>query len=73
MIEVEGVTPILPVRDLETSVAYYVDVFGFKVEWQDPGIIASVGRGDCHLFLPAPCALLTAPSNGWLPALRVVA
>lgn len=51
MIEFEGVTPILPVRDLEASVAYYVNVLGFKVDWQDPGIIASVGRDRCHLFL----------------------
>lgn len=51
MIEFEGVTPILPVRDLETSVAYYVNVLGFEVDWQDPGAIASVGRGPCHLFL----------------------
>lgn len=46
-----GATPILRVESLSPSVDYYVKVLGFKVDWQEPGIIASVSRGGCTLFL----------------------
>ena len=46
----EGVTPIFNVRDLEASIKYYVDVLGFKVEWQGGGV-ASVSRDGCGVFL----------------------
>ena len=48
--EFECVTPILRVENVEASVAYYVDVMGFKVDWQVKGF-ASVGRDRCHLML----------------------
>jgi catechol 2,3-dioxygenase-like lactoylglutathione lyase family enzyme len=44
-------TPILRVADLDASVAYYVDVLGFTVDWRAAGIVTSVGRGPCHIFL----------------------
>ena len=47
----EGVTPILTVRDLAASIDYYTRVLGFKVDWHDPGILASVSRGRCTIFL----------------------
>lgn len=47
----EGVTPILRVRSLSASIDHYVRVLGFKVDWQHPGIIASVSRGGCHIML----------------------
>ena len=47
----EGQSPILPVRDLAKSVDYYVCVLGFKLDWQTPGIFASVSRGRAFLFL----------------------
>src|SRR5258705_12936936 len=50
-IEFEGVTPILRVGSLAASIEYYVKVLGFKVDWQDPGIIASVSRGRCQIML----------------------
>jgi catechol 2,3-dioxygenase-like lactoylglutathione lyase family enzyme len=50
-IDFEGVTPILRVGSLAASLEYYVKVLGFKVDWQDPGIIASVSRGRCHIML----------------------
>lgn len=49
-VEFEGVTPILRVRSLATSIEYYVQKLGFKVDWQAP-IFASVSRGRCHIFL----------------------
>ena len=33
------------------SVEYYVNVLGFTLDWQDPGIIASVSRDRCGIFL----------------------
>ena len=49
--EFGGVTPILKVGNLAASIEYYVKMLGFKVDWDDPGIIASVSRGRCHLML----------------------
>ncbi|MFI5460459.1 MAG: glyoxalase superfamily protein [Isosphaerales bacterium] len=47
----EGVAPILSVQSLRASIDYYVSVLGFKVDWEDPGTIASVSRGRCFIFL----------------------
>jgi catechol 2,3-dioxygenase-like lactoylglutathione lyase family enzyme len=47
----EGVTPILRVRSLAASMNYYVRVLGFKVDWHQPGIIASVSRDCCAIML----------------------
>ena len=46
----ENVSPILRVADVEASIKYYVEVLGFKVNWQVPGF-ASVGRGRCGIML----------------------
>jgi catechol 2,3-dioxygenase-like lactoylglutathione lyase family enzyme len=45
-----GVTPVLRVRDVKASVAYYVRVLGFKINFETPGFV-SVSRGRCNLFL----------------------
>jgi len=50
-VRVEGVAPIFPVRDLAASVAYYCDVLGFQVAWQDPGILAAVSLDRAQLWL----------------------
>ncbi len=50
-IKFEGATPILPVRSLSASIKYYVDVLGFKIDWQQPGIFASVSRDRTSIFL----------------------
>jgi hypothetical protein len=47
----EGVTPILRVRSLAASIDYYTGVLSFKLDWQSPGILASVSRGRCCIFL----------------------
>ena len=41
----ECVNPIFPVENLKVSLDYYVGVLGFKVDWHEPGIMASVSRG----------------------------
>jgi catechol 2,3-dioxygenase-like lactoylglutathione lyase family enzyme len=62
-VEFEGVTPILRVRELVASVRYYVDVLGFSVDWQEPGVIASVSRGRCGIFL---CEGDQGHAGGWI-------
>ena len=45
-----GVVPILRVRDLAESVAYYVDTLGFTHDWTD-GTVASVHRDRASAML----------------------
>ena len=59
----QGVTPILRVGSLASSIEYYVEVLGFKVDWQDPGIMASVSRGRCHIML---CEGDQGHAGGWV-------
>ncbi|NEQ53620.1 MAG: bleomycin resistance family protein [Leptolyngbya sp. SIO3F4] len=49
----QGLTPILNVKSIPDSVAYYVNVLGFKKDWDwgDPPDFASVSRDDVCLFL----------------------
>jgi len=48
----EGNTPIFRVESLSASIDYYVNVLGFKVDWHEPGIMASVSRRSrCSLML----------------------
>jgi catechol 2,3-dioxygenase-like lactoylglutathione lyase family enzyme len=49
-VEFGGVTPILRVASLDASLAYYVDVLGFSVQWRNGGF-ASVRRGRAALML----------------------
>jgi predicted lactoylglutathione lyase len=47
----EGITPILRVQSLTVSLDYYVQVLGFKVDWQSPGIMAGISRDRCSIML----------------------
>lgn len=47
----EGLTPILRVSDLTRSINYYTNVLGFKIDFHEGGIIASVSRDGCSIFL----------------------
>ena len=44
-------TPIFCVASVRTSIEYYVNALGFKVDWQGGPGFASVSRGRCHIFL----------------------
>ena len=46
----EGVTPILRVRDIDASIAYYIEKLGFRVNWKFP-YFADVARGKFSIFL----------------------
>jgi predicted enzyme related to lactoylglutathione lyase len=43
--------PILRVADLRASLAYYIDILGFTIDWEAEGPMASVSRDRCCLFL----------------------
>lgn len=62
-IEFECVSPILRVENLQASLAYYVDILGFKVDWQEPGIMASVSRGRGGVML---CEGDQGHPGGWV-------
>ena len=47
----EGCAPILTVRDLAASLDYYVNILGFKIDWEDKPLFASVSRDRCCIFL----------------------
>ena len=59
----ENVSPILRVESLAASIDYYVRVLGFKLDWESPGIIASVSRGRCGIFL---CEGDQGNPGGWV-------
>ena len=47
-----GPVPEVPVVDLNSSVEYYRDRFGFSLDWSEDGIgLAGISRGSCRLFL----------------------
>ncbi len=47
---IETITPILRVEDLAASKRFYVDVLGFKPDWEGPHVI-SVSRDGCAIML----------------------
>jgi catechol 2,3-dioxygenase-like lactoylglutathione lyase family enzyme len=50
-INFECVTPILRVRSLAASLAYYTGKLGFKIDWQSQTTMASVSRGRAPIML----------------------
>lgn len=46
-----GVTPVFRVENIEASIDYYVNVLGFRLDFRDPGIFASVSRDKVGIFL----------------------
>ncbi len=44
-------SPIFRVQDLAASLRYYVDLLGFGIDWEHEGLIASVSRDSCCIFL----------------------
>jgi len=44
--------PEIPTSDLPSSIAHYVNVLGFNLDWNDVDSgIAGISRGNCRLFL----------------------
>ena len=60
---VECVVPILRVARLDASVAFYVDVLGFRVDWQEPQGMASVSRDGQAIML---CQGAQGNSGTWV-------
>jgi predicted lactoylglutathione lyase len=51
--QIECTIPILPVRDLARSIAFYRDTLGFKLDWGggEGATIGSVSRDNCSIML----------------------
>lgn len=60
---VERIVPLLRVRSLAASVAWYVGVLGFREHWHEPGVMASVVRDDGELLL---CEGTQGAVAGWV-------
>jgi uncharacterized glyoxalase superfamily protein PhnB len=44
--------PEIPVSNVDTAAAYYVNVLGFSFDWgDDAGGIGGISQGDCRMFL----------------------
>lgn len=57
--------PELPVRDVETSQAFYRDMLGFTVAWTYPsGEIGAVSKGEAALFLRRHARI--TPNTHWV-------
>jgi len=50
-VTLEGVIPVLRVRDVRASRDYFVQALGFKVDFEYENYVVSVSRGRCGLFL----------------------
>jgi catechol 2,3-dioxygenase-like lactoylglutathione lyase family enzyme len=50
-IAVECIIPILRVKNLAASIRFYVDLLGFKVNWEADDAMASVSRDGCAIML----------------------
>lgn len=61
----ECVTPILNVKNVPASIEYYVNVLGFKKdwEWENPATFASVSRDGVSIFL---CQEAQGKSGMWM-------
>ena len=44
--------PVFRVKDVDASVAYYLDSLGFKLRWRAGDGFACVAREECSIFLP---------------------
>lgn len=51
--QIECTIPILPVRDLTRSMAFYVETLGFRLDWggMEGSLICSVSRDGCAIML----------------------
>ena len=51
--QVECTIPVLPVRDLQSSIRFYTGTLEFKLDWggNDGDIICSVSRDGCSIML----------------------
>ncbi len=59
----EGVIPILRVRNLKASIAWYAGVLGFREDWHVPGVMASVSHDRLPILL---CEGAQGVSGTWV-------
>ena len=61
----EGIAPIVPVRDVDASLPFYTDTLGFELRSHTPGVYALLARGEAGVALvrAANDEVLTATRN----------
>ncbi len=62
-VALENVIPILRVRSLKASLAWYIGVLGFREDWHQPGVMASVSRDRHGLML---CEGMQGATGTWV-------
>lgn len=60
---IENTIPVLAVRDLDRSIAFFKSVLGFDVEW-NAGSTCSVARDGCSVMLQVQAE--THPATVWV-------
>lgn len=67
-VEIECTIPVLPVTDLEASIAFYTEKLGFKLDWGggDASKICSVSRDRCSIMLSEGITTGTSPQWVWI-------
>jgi len=68
---VECTIPVLPVRDLARSIAFYTETLGFKLDWGGAAgsCICSVSR-DGHAIMLSERTSIAEPAWVWLEVAR---
>lgn len=61
--QIENTIPVLAVRELGRSIAFFKDVLGFEVEW-NAGSVCSVARDGCSIMLQVQEH--AQPSSVWI-------
>ena len=64
MSKLEGIAPIVPVRDVDASLSFYTDTLSFELRSHTPGTYALLARGE------AAVVLVRAASEAVLAATR---
>jgi catechol 2,3-dioxygenase-like lactoylglutathione lyase family enzyme len=59
----ENIVPILRVRSLKASIAWYAGILGFREDWHQPGVMASVSRDGRCLML---CENMQGAPGTWV-------
>lgn len=67
MLNIQCQVPILPVRNMDESLAFYLDVLGFKVAWiWDDNGYAAIQCGDIEFHLDVQESFTTYRAHSYL-------
>jgi len=72
--QIENTIPVLAVRELDRSIAFFKDVLGFELDWR-AGSTCSVGRDGCSIMLqvheePRPATVWIGLDDALFPRIQ---